>query len=76
MKANFSLPINPKNLMGKKYPPVILADPTYPLLPWLMKGFDAKGDLSRKERLFNYRLSRTRSNDGREHFWQMEKSVY
>ena len=49
-----------KELNGEEIPPVILADPAYPLLPWLMKGFDAKGDLSRKERLFNYRLSRTR----------------
>ena len=60
MKPNFSLPIHPKKLMGKKNLPSYLVDPACPLLPWLMKGFDAKGDLSRKERLFNYRLSLTR----------------
>jgi hypothetical protein len=53
--SNFSREIN-----GEDISPVILADPAYPLLSWLMKGFDAKGDLSRKERLFNYRLSRAR----------------
>ena len=65
-----------KELNGEEIPPIILADPAYPLLPWLMKGFDAKGDLSRKERLVSYRLSCVRSNDCREHFWEMEKSVY
>ena len=49
-----------KEINGEEISPVILADPAYPLLSWLMKGFYAKGDLSRKERLFNYRLSRAR----------------
>ena len=38
---------------------VILGDPAYPLLPWLMKPFTGSG-LSDRQRRFNYRLSRAR----------------
>ena len=49
-----------KEINGEEIFPVILADPAYPLLPWLMKGFPMKGVLTRKQRVFNYRLSRAR----------------
>jgi hypothetical protein len=44
----------------KDVPLVMLGDPAYPLLPWLMKAFPDNGRLSREQRHFNYRLSRAR----------------
>uniref|UniRef100_A0A8C3PC42 Putative nuclease HARBI1 n=1 Tax=Chrysemys picta bellii TaxID=8478 RepID=A0A8C3PC42_CHRPI len=39
-------------------PIVILGDPAYPLMPWLMKPYG--GSLDRSQELFNYRLSKCR----------------
>ncbi|XP_016388851.1 putative nuclease HARBI1 [Sinocyclocheilus rhinocerous] len=41
-------------------PIMLLGDPAYPLLSWLMKGFPDTGNLSREHRRFSYRLSRAR----------------
>ena len=49
-----------KEINGEELSPVILADPAYPLLPWLLKGYPLKGVLTRKQRVFNYRISRAR----------------
>ena len=38
----------------------IVVDPVYPPLPWVFKGFLRKDNQTRKERVFNYRLSRAR----------------
>ncbi|XP_065891631.1 uncharacterized protein [Dysidea avara] len=41
-------------------PLVILGDPAYPLLPWLMKPFADTGNLTRQQQQYNYRQSRAR----------------
>ena len=41
-------------------PLVILGDPAYPLLPWLIKPYSDTGRLTSRQRQFNHRLSRTR----------------
>lgn len=45
---------------NKDVPLVILGDPAYPLLEWLMKAFPDTGHLTQHQRQFNYRLSRAR----------------
>lgn len=46
-------------LAGVPVPVVILGDPAYPLLPWLIKPYPGPG-LSTKAKKFNTRLSRAR----------------
>jgi hypothetical protein len=41
-------------------PLVVLGDPAYPLLPWLMKAYPNNGHLTRDQKRFNYRLSKAR----------------
>uniref|UniRef100_A0A8C8SK72 DDE Tnp4 domain-containing protein n=1 Tax=Pelusios castaneus TaxID=367368 RepID=A0A8C8SK72_9SAUR len=45
-------------VQGVEMPVVILGDPAYPLMPWLMKPFTGKLDPAKEH--FNYRLSRCR----------------
>ena len=54
------LPQCNKRIGGKDVPLVLLGDPAYPLLPWLMKAFPDNGQLTRQQRHFNYRLSSAR----------------
>lgn len=49
-----------RKLGDQEVRPIIIGDPAYPLLPWLMKPFPDKGNSSESEQVFNYRLSRTR----------------
>ena len=49
-----------KMIAGVEVPLVILGDPAYPLLPWLMKAFPDNGRLSTQQRTYNYRLSHAR----------------
>lgn len=49
-----------KRIGGKNVPLVILGDPAYPLLDWLMKAFPDNGHLTQQQRTFNYRLSKAR----------------
>lgn len=62
--ANVSNPLNipaPAEIPGTdiKMPMVFVCDEAYPLRPYLMKPFSARG-LNVSERIFNYRLSRAR----------------
>ena len=54
------LPDSRRMINGCNVPLMILGDPAYPLLPWLMKGYSDSGTLTAKQRNFNYRLSRAR----------------
>ena len=49
-----------KHIAGREVPIVILGDPAYPLLPWLMKAFPDNGRLTQQQKTFNFRLSSTR----------------
>ena len=54
------LPDWKKKLGSNDVPLVILGDPAYPLLDWLMKAYPDTGHLTQQQRRFNYRLSRAR----------------
>ena len=58
--AGTYLPDWKKNICGTEVPILILGDPAYPLLPWLMKPFPDTGNLTRQQQHFNYRQSRAR----------------
>ena len=49
-----------KEINGEEVSPFILADPAYPLLPWLLKGYPWNNEGQRRGKVFNYRLSRAR----------------
>ena len=53
------MPSHIRTFGGVPVPVVILGDPAYPLLPWLMKPHPGVG-LSDKQKKFNRRLSRAR----------------
>ena len=50
-----------ETICSKEIPLLVLGDPAYPLLSWLMKAFPDNGSLSRQQKTFNYRLSKARN---------------
>ena len=58
-EAGTLVPNSVQTMSGVPVPVVILGNPAYPLLPWLMKPYPGVG-LSAKHRKFNNRLSRAR----------------
>ena len=54
------LPQATRRLSGVDVPLVLLGDPAYPLLPWLMMPFPDNGNTTRPQKTFNYRQSRAR----------------
>ena len=59
MKGTF-VPKRPKIIEGVEVPLLILGDPAYPLLPWLMKPYIENSSITSRERNYNYRQSRAR----------------
>ena len=49
-----------ERINGTEVPLVLLGDPAYPLLTWLMKAYPNNGHLTREQKRFNYRLSKAR----------------
>ena len=54
------LPNTTQRISRVDVPVVLLGDPAYPLLRWLMKPFSDLGRLTREQQRFNYCLSRAR----------------
>ncbi len=49
-----------RTINGHNLPIVIVGDPAYPLLPWLMKPYPEYAGMPRKQQEFNFRLSKAR----------------
>ena len=59
-QSNSLFPDLKQKIAGKDIPIVLLGDPAYPLLQWLMKAFPNNGHLTSQQKTFNYRLSKAR----------------
>ena len=55
------LPVWKESICGKDIPLLVLGDPAYPLLSWLIIVFPDKGSLSFQQKTFNHHLSRARA---------------
>jgi hypothetical protein len=59
-QSNTLFPDRKESIAGQEIPLVLLGDPAYPLLQWLMKAFPNNGRLSQQQKTFNYSLSKAR----------------
>ena len=54
------LPDWKRSISGVQVPLIILGDPAYPALPWIMKPYPETSQSAREQRRYNYRQSRAR----------------
>ena len=60
LQGQFFDPNIKETVLDVEIGPVILGDPAYPLLNWLMKAYPEYQNTPNWQRHFNYRLSRAR----------------
>ena len=59
-EAGTLFPNKQRRICGKDVPLLLLGDPAYSLLPWMMKPYSNCGRLTARQTTFNYQLSRAR----------------
>ena len=60
MESGTLFPNRKRTINGVDIPLLILGDPAYPALPWLMKPYPEHAHMTHQQRNFNYRQSRAR----------------